>query len=339
MRVSKPIVMLLLFIFSASVSFAIDDIIPGVIQHHGPDEEILWDWYTYVPETLSKSELGYILITAPGVNSDYEATKELVYNEMQTKLGRGNPLKLVQLGIAMTHRDDPYISTGALHDYECWFDSTPELFKNPNLKINKIIDKLLYTLGQDGWNIHSKVLIEGFSTGGSFAYNYCLLHPERIQAISAGGCGFLGIPSSSYEEMVLDWPLGVNDLPTLIGIDFDFDAFMQVPKYIYVGENDTNFFNDPSNSVEILHDFQKIFLDNTFGNLAPVRLKNQTDKLVELGGTVKFKMYSNVGHEYTEEMKDDAFAFLAQYIEKQNSGSGGGSGGRGSSCFIKTTNP
>ena len=74
---------IVLLFFSVTIipvnqSFAQDEIIPGEIQHHVRNDEIIWDWFSYVPENLNKNENGYIMAWAN--SGGYEAYDEVGEN-------------------------------------------------------------------------------------------------------------------------------------------------------------------------------------------------------------------------------------------------------------------
>ena len=160
------------------------------------------------------------------------------------------------------------------------------------------------------------MLIEGFSAGAMFAQRYCLLHPERVQAIAAGQCGgSLTVPADNYNGTDMDWPVGINDFQHLTGSGFNLNEYQQIPQFIYIGDQDTK-----SSTVYWTFDAGGIFtqsqidfLNKSFGDSDPVRLENQCNYMTEIGCNIEFKLYPGVGHQYTSGMVDDIFKFFAQH--------------------------
>jgi len=331
-----PILIICLIInLPISQSIAQDIIIPGEIQHHAPDEEIIWDWYTYVPEGLIKSEKCHILITASGSESNVEGDKEIVRGEIASKCSRADPLNFVQLGIVIPRPAEPSIYCINFQQ-EVFYKETDEFFSRPDLKTNLMIDRFIDIMKSEGYNVDSQVYLEGYSNGGSFAAKYSLLHPHRVRAIASGGNGgLIVLPLSEHEGNTLDWQVGINNLEELAGITFDFDSYKKIHQYFYVGELDDGTFISYNN--ELLTYDQVDFVSEYFGTNDQDRHQNQTNLLKELGCDVTFKIYFDVGHEYTPEMKDDSFAFFAQYIESSTGDDGSGGGGSGGlGCFINS---
>jgi len=200
----------------------------------------------------------------------------------------------------------------AAFDVNSFLDSTETFYQRADIKINLMIDQLIKDLQTDGYNVQKKVFVEGFSTGGMFAQRYALLHPERVQAVAAGHCGgFLTLPEVEHEDIELNWPAGINGFLSLVGSEFNRDAYMQAPQIIYIGEDDTE--KSLLRHPEMLGGTQSqvTFLKSAFGNTDPGRLASQVDYLNDLGyDKITFKMYAGVGHQYTPDMRDDFLSFF-----------------------------
>ena len=92
----------------------------------------------------------------------------------------------------------------------------------------------------DGYLVSSRIMIEGYSSGGMFAQRYALLHPERVKALTGGQCGGnFTLPMVMYGNQTLNWPVGVNNLDNLACIPFDLDAYRDINQFIYIGDLDT----------------------------------------------------------------------------------------------------
>lgn len=92
---------------------------------------------------------------------------------------------------------------------------------------------------QLGIKVDSKVIMEGYSAGSKFANCYTALHPEMVKACISGGTSGLGIlPISELNGQKLNFPLGVGNV-----INFDAEAFRNIPQFHYIGDID---YNDPA---------------------------------------------------------------------------------------------
>lgn len=92
------------------------------------------------------------------------------------------------------------------------------------------------------------IILNGFSASGAFANRFCVLHPDRVHSVSAGGLsgimtlpratGERGIEFGLAEPLVPNYPVGVADVDSLTGNQFDMASFREVPQFYYMGEDD-----------------------------------------------------------------------------------------------------
>jgi pimeloyl-ACP methyl ester carboxylesterase len=313
------VTIVILFLLVSNQHAALSQITPGVITMHEANSTIVYDWFTYVPTNLSKSEPAYILIdTSHKTSFDYsydEATYARQHAEWRKSLAEQHKYVLLVPAIPRT----PEYYTVAFQK-ECFLDSAELFYQRPNEKVNLMIDECIRTLEQDGYNVQEKVFVWGFSAGGMWANRYSLLHPERVRAFAAGQAGgALTLPESRYNATPMDWPIGVNDFLFLVGSSFNQNAYKEVPQFIYIGDQDTN--TTLWGPGELWTQSQIDFIKATFGDTPPAILENQCDYLRALGYDITFRLYSGVGHEITSDMDNDVFEFFAQYRDSNdNSG-------------------
>lgn len=216
---------------------------------------------------------------------------------------------------AIPRKPEPHVYTAGF-DLQSLLPSTDPFYRTADVKVNSMIDTITRELRSDGYDVASKVFIAGFSVGGMFGQRYTLLHPERVRAIAAGHCGGnFTLPESTYNGVELNWPVGVNNLESLVGYEFDRVSYTQVPQFIYIGDADTENTIVWPRSWGPKYMWQSVgqldFLDETFGDTDPVRLANQIKYLNGLGySNITFKLYAGVGHSNTDSMSRDVLAFF-----------------------------
>jgi len=303
-------------------------ITPGELTFHEANDTIMYNWFSYVPASISKSELSYVLIT--GIRGSWSEERDIYdyyYNEA-TEISRS------EAQMRITYADNykyillvPVIPRGymdgeyhypAVFPRKAMLNSTHSFLRRPDLKINLMIDELKRLLRDNGYNINNKVFVDGFSVGSCFAQRYCLLHPERVQAIAAGQCGgAMTVPGSDYNGTDMNWPVGISDYQSLVGYGFNMSSYQQVPQFIYIGDQDNG---PPSTMVfytvergGIFTQSQIDFLNENFGDSDPVRLENQCAYMTEMGCNITFKLYPGVGHTVTSNMIADIFNFFSQF--------------------------
>ncbi len=282
----------------------------SVINFHRADEEIPYHWYSYVSSGLSKTEPVYILVTGirAELSDDYDGTVNIAKGEIQDRrfLAQREGYILLVPHIPRPATNHIYVPAFAR---EVFLKSTNELFQRPDLKITLMIDQLTAELRQDGYDVQDKVFLEGFSIGGMFAQRYAILHPERVQAISAGAPGgALTLPESSFDGTEINWPAGLGDFEILTGYSFNAEAYSQIPQFIYVGENDMN--TTLAWAGELWQASQIDFIESNFGNTPAEIVENQCTYLQGIGYNITYKIYPNVEHRQIDEAWDDLLLFF-----------------------------
>jgi hypothetical protein len=94
-------------------------------------------------------------------------------------------------------------------------------------------------LATKGHNVDPKVWMIGYSSSGSFANRFTLLHPEAVKAASIGSPGSYPMsPVSLWKASSLRYPVGIADIEAISGKKFDAATFKTIPLQIYIGDND-----------------------------------------------------------------------------------------------------
>jgi hypothetical protein len=213
-------------------------IAPGVLTFHAADAAIAYNWFTYVPDTISKTERSYIWMTGLHGNLMTDDYTEITAESQQQAAWRTS--LAVEHKFIMLVPVIPRPATNPVYavafDWKVFLDSTDPFCQTPDLKVNLMIDQFVNDLRNDGYNVDDKVFVDGFSAGAMFAQRYALLHPERVHAIAAGQCGgAMTLAGSIYTDTVaaqMDWPVGVYDFPSLVGREFNQDAYRQIAQFI-----------------------------------------------------------------------------------------------------------
>lgn len=291
-------------------------ITPGELTYHEANETIVYAWFSYVPANMSKSSMNYILVTGQNgniVSDDYGELIEECRFQADWRRGWADTYNYILLTPVIPRSESNWETYTVSLDRESLLDAT-DFNQRPDLKVNLMIDELINTLRADGYNVYDKVFIEGFSAGAMFAQRYCLLHPERVQAIAAGQCGgSLTVPGSNYNGTDMNWPVGINDFQSLVDYGFNMSSYQQVPQFIYIGDQDNTNSTVAVGNHDLFTDSQMDFLNENFGDSDPVRLENQCAYMTEMGCNITFKLYPGVGHQYTSNMINDTHAFFSRF--------------------------
>lgn len=198
-------------------------------------------------------------------------------------------------------------------------------FDRLDLQVLAMVDDARERLAEQPYTVPKQFHAEGFSSNGRFYDKFTMLHPERINALSAGGNGIVVLPIGELSEDIptagnpstetLPWPVGVGDLPELVDAEFDRDAWLDTNLFWYIGAED----QDPQNPGQYLHKLYKgdgeidALIGEVFGSLqVDDRFRTSEAILNHLGASAEFTAYDGAGHEVTQEMAEDFAAFHRQ---------------------------
>ncbi len=101
-----------------------------------------------------------------------------------------------------------------------------------------MIDDARARLNDAGWNLEEEVFLKGFSASGMFVNRFTTMYPERVRAVFAAAFFYPVFPSDTLEDHTITYPLGTADYDELFGIDFDLEAYQEVPKLYYIATKD-----------------------------------------------------------------------------------------------------
>jgi len=287
----------------------------GELIHFQRDEQFKYDWFLYIPAKIKREQKTQIFLTGIHGNIGSPNYEDIVVESewlAQGRIGWADNLDSILFipVIPKYYAYQPYD-----FDLTSFDEGIDPHYQRPDVGINEIIDFLLGKFKSNGYNINSKIIIEGFSSGGMFAQRYTLIHPERVQAVAAGHCGGTFIlPEEYFDDEPINWPVGINNYESLVGKIFNREAYKEVKQFIYIGTEDLNTTLILNNSITLWESQSQIdFVHRNFGLTSFEIIKNQIEYLHNLGyKNIIFKGYEGYGHEYPGVMSKDATDFLIE---------------------------
>lgn len=268
-----------------------------------------YNWWSYVPMTLSMSDTAYILLEMSHAQSeDYVTLTNDARQNVVNWISYAEVRKYIIVTAAVPRNFSAgYYPQGInVHSLN---SSTPEFYYRPDLKVNSIISELKNNLTDAGYTPAEKILVAGFSAGGMWANRYTLLHPEKVLAAAMGQAGgWLAMPLSEYNGSLLNWPMGLHNFHNLTGNYYNKTSILKgVPQFIYIGDLDTS-------STYCNEGYP--YCDNItiWGTTDPERIENQYSYLEEHDYNVQFKLYEGYGHTYNYIIKNDILDFFDAII-------------------------
>lgn len=183
-----------------------------------------------------------------------------------------------------------------------------------DLQLLAMIDDARDLLATSGVQSREKVVVVGFSASGMFASRFTAMHPERVMAAVIGAPGgWPLVPAAEYSGKELTYPVGVADLETLTGETFDKEGFCAVPKFYYIGSEDTN---DCVQWEKCFSAKQAKVINSTFGSSPVARWDDLETIFISEGCEATFKLYDGMGHRPNMDVIEDLVLFLDQVREK-----------------------
>lgn len=176
--------------------------------------------------------------------------------------------------------------------------------RDDDLQIAQQLTAIIADVPQrSGVAVRGRVLVLGFSRGGSMAERFALLHPELVQAVAAlsGGAYTVPQPCATQNGTVqsLPLPLGTADFQREAGYGFDADTFRRIPFWLSVGSDDTQ----PVPSM----------YDDVLGQTRVARGAAMQQALLVFGVQSQFTVFPGIGHAVSDAMVSAATGFLAGF--------------------------
>jgi dienelactone hydrolase len=180
-----------------------------------------------------------------------------------------------------------------------------------DLQLAAMIDDARQRLKNENLKFDEKVLMLGFSASGMFVNRFAFLHPKRVKAAAIGSPGGWAIaPVANYKEKSLPYPVGVDDFKTVSGEKFNLKTLQKVPLFIFLGDEDDNdslVFRDGYEESD-----EKLVFE-LFGKTPVERWEISKSLYEQTKLNAEFKLYPNVKHTISKEMREDILKFLSEH--------------------------
>lgn len=276
-----------------------------------------YPYYLYIPPELRDAKLQnetHTILVIPNntgkVNDDLSVHDADVKRRMANNASLAALLKTaVLMPVFPRPATDWRIYTHAL-DRDAMMTDKKE-YARFDLQLIAMIDDAREQLKKDKLKFDKRVLLTGFSASGMFANRFAFLHPDRVKAAAIGSPGGWAIaPVASYKEKTLRYPIGVNDFKTVTGEKFDLKKVQKVPLFIFLGDKDDN---DSVIFGDSYEEEDKTLIFELFGKLPVERWEISKTLYEQSKMNAEFKLYPNVKHTVTVEMRDDIRNFLLKH--------------------------
>jgi pimeloyl-ACP methyl ester carboxylesterase len=184
-------------------------------------------------------------------------------------------------------------------DYGDW--TKPDLIAREDPLLIRALANYLDQLPQIAeMPVRRQVLVLGHSRGAQLAHRFAEFRPDRVLAVAALSAGTYTLPLTSGPQGALSFPYGVKDLSTYGENAFDSARFGRIQFWVGVGGLDTNPAHLPRQ------------WDTYEGTTRVQRAQTFESAMRQLGASSVLKVFGDVGHEFTSEMRTAACTFLSR---------------------------
>lgn len=281
-----------------------------------------YPYYLRIPKVYEYNELKYLMVESnnTGVNDTLD------FHERETLL---EMTSYSVSGYVSNQLNVPFLMPVFPRPEKQWkiythaFDRDAAILKKGDMKrldlqLIAMIEDAKKILRAKNMLLHEKILLSGFSSSGTFANRFALIHPELVEAVAYGGIsGRLILPISKLQTKKLKYPVGVSDFKRLFGKAFNLKEFQRVEHFIYMGKNDTNdavLFNDGCSKSE-----RKIIFKHIGEKMLPDRFSKCEKIYKDYNIKSQFITYENMKHELKKDVLDDLVVYFGRVILYNNS--------------------
>jgi dienelactone hydrolase len=278
-----------------------------------------YPYYLYVPPELRAAKSGvktHTILVLPNntgiLDDDFAVHEASVKRRMPQATEIARMLKTaILMPVFPRPKSDWKVYTHAL-DRDAMTTGKKE-YARFDLQLLAMIDDARARLKKDGLKTDEKVLINGFSASGMFANRFTFLHPKRVKAAVIGSPGGWAIaPVASYKEKSLRYPIGINDVKTVAGEKIDWKNLRKVPMFVFLGDKDDN---DSVVFRDSYEDEDERLIFELFGKTPVERWTTAKKLYADSGLNAEFKLYPNVAHAVTPQIRDDVLAFFMKHAQ------------------------
>lgn len=299
-----------------------------------PDEGFYWDYYLYIPETVSAdSDFDYTNYMLVEPISTPERSDDIEYFEEKAKNTAKSNYQARELGIPVLVPVFPWPETIDGEDNPHLTHQLDRSTMETDIEEYERIDKQLVAMIDHAQNILEKkdiilqkeVFMYGFSSSGVFTNKFTAMHPDRVQVAAPGGISEPIIPREEMNGNNLYYSVGFYDFE-VAGYNIDWEAYRDTPQYIFRGADDGHdalLTLDEVDGELSGSDLYEEVMDTEFAGegedegaeIIMKRIEDVAEIYKEENIPVQTEFYEGAGHEITQEMEEDVVDFFKNNVD------------------------
>lgn len=279
-----------------------------------------YPYFLFIPQEALKDNEVSIIIEPNNTgftSDDFDDHMESAQNLATNKANLGNFLSH-QLGYPLLipmfprSKENWKVYTHAL-DRDVMLQKGNDL-ERIDLQLIAMVEDAKRNLAEMGFKVKDKFIMTGFSASGTFANRFAAIHPNKVAAYAAGGInGILILPRDTVNGQAINYPLGTNDFLEITGHLFDSTAFQNTPQFLYMGELDEN---DAAAYSDAYDQGERAIIYSILGEkMQPNRWEKCVNEYQIHNINAQLKIYDGIGHEITQEVKQDILRFFKENIK------------------------
>jgi predicted esterase len=181
--------------------------------------------------------------------------------------------------------------------------------KRIDLQLLKMIEAAKSVIAEkESKIIKKKVFLFGFSASAMFVNRFTFIHPEAVAAVALGSPGGWPIaPTKIYKKQKLIYPVGIQDLESIVKTPINLDKIAKVPMFLFLGENDEN---DSVVYRDSYTEENEIQIFKLFGKKPVDRWTDSKNLYKKSKLNATFKLYPGMGHETNKAIHEDIVSFF-----------------------------
>ncbi|MXV60978.1 hypothetical protein GS429_02665 [Natronorubrum sp. JWXQ-INN-674] len=200
-----------------------------------------YPYYLYAPATVDEYDRPLLVEpnntggTSDSLEDHREAAESLI--ERQTPRQIADELRVpVLVPVFPRPASDPVDGYHYVHALDV------ETMQIDGGKLERVDQQLLHMiehakakLADRSYPVADGILMNGFSASGNFVNRFTALHPEIVRSATAGGInGTALLPETEANGHQLNYQVGVADLVSLTGHEFDLEGWQETDQLVYM---------------------------------------------------------------------------------------------------------
>lgn len=305
------------------------DIFDGIettLVEPDPDAGFNYPYFLYAPSVLEPDTDGPVLVEPAntGTTSDdltvhKEAGQTIISNRSDIADRLNVPFVVPVFPRPETDPVDMIHYTHALDDTTLALDGTP--LERIDEQVLRMVEDAQERLMEQEYPVktgENDLILNGFSASGNFVDRFTLLHPDRVNSVTAGGLN--GMPLLPMEEVdgeTLPFHVGIADVAELTGEPVDLEAVNDVDQFLFMGaddDNDTIPFDDAWTDDELRQTALSVYGEDMIDE----RFVRSQKLYREAGVDAAFRVYEDVGHGTPTDVQADIVAFHRRSIDGES---------------------